>query len=183
MAMALVLLLSLPPTINSAQSIVIALLHCSLKEQQSEASVLVGTGFVEACKDNNRSNLALRKVAVARRGFLFQNLGLLVVGKGRGVLRDAEDEVRTSIHIFLCFNIQYSSNSIVSIAVQCSACRTLLPFLLALITYAAYPGVSWWGDAALEPTVHTVFHYGWISVISTGFCVLLLCFAAGKQHH
>ena len=40
--------------------------------------------LIEADKDNSRSNLVLRKVTVARRGFLFQNLGLLVVGGGRG---------------------------------------------------------------------------------------------------
>lgn len=53
--------------------------------------------------------------------------------------------------------------------------------LLALITYAAYPGATWGNDNdddALEPTVHTVFYYGWISAISTGLGVLPLCFAA-----
>lgn len=47
--------------------------------------------------------------------------------------------------------------------------------VLAIITYATYPGNTW-EDNALEPTVHTVFYYGWISAISTGFGVLPLCF-------
>ena len=47
--------------------------------------------------------------------------------------------------------------------------------LLALITYATFPGNSL-GNKGLEPTVHTVFYYGWISAISTGFGVLPLCF-------
>lgn len=46
---------------------------------------------------------------------------------------------------------------------------------LAIITYASYPGNTW-GSDALEPTTHTVFYYGWISAISTGFGVLPLCF-------
>lgn len=50
--------------------------------------------------------------------------------------------------------------------------------LLAAITYAAYPGPSWGGSASREPTVHTVFYYGWISAISTGFGVLPLCFVS-----
>ena len=41
--LALVLLLSLPPPISSAQAIVIDSLHCSLKEQRIEATVLVDT--------------------------------------------------------------------------------------------------------------------------------------------
>lgn len=48
--------------------------------------------------------------------------------------------------------------------------------ILAIITYATYPGNITWGNDALEPTVHTVFYYGWISAISTGFGVLPLCF-------
>lgn len=43
---------------------------------------------------------------------------------------------------------------------------------LAIITYASYPGTTW-GN---EPTLHTVFYYGWISAMSTGFGVLPLCF-------
>jgi len=48
--------------------------------------------------------------------------------------------------------------------------------LLALITCAAYPGAAWGRES--EPTVHTVFYYGWISAISTGLGVLPLCFVA-----
>lgn len=47
--------------------------------------------------------------------------------------------------------------------------------VLAFITYAAYPENTW-GNKALEPTIHTVFYYGWISAISTGFGVMPLCF-------
>lgn len=47
--------------------------------------------------------------------------------------------------------------------------------LLALITYATFPGNTL-GNKGLEPTIHTVFYYGWISAISTGFGVLPLCF-------
>ncbi|KAL7548349.1 hypothetical protein ACHAWF_011635 [Thalassiosira exigua] len=46
--------------------------------------------------------------------------------------------------------------------------------LLAIITYTTYPGTAWGKN--VEPTVHTVFYYGWISAISTGFGVLPLCF-------
>lgn len=49
--------------------------------------------------------------------------------------------------------------------------------ILAIITYAIYPGTTW-GNNALEPTMHTVFYYGWISAISTGFGVLPLCFVS-----
>lgn len=54
--------------------------------------------------------------------------------------------------------------------------------LLATITYATYPGVTW-GNNALEPTMHTVFYYGWISAISTGFGVLPLCFISEMREY
>ena len=46
------------------------------------------------------------------------------------------------------------------------------PVLLALIIYAAYPGVSWWGNVEL------IFCRGWSHTTSMGFEVLPLCFAA-----
>lgn len=54
--------------------------------------------------------------------------------------------------------------------------------LLATITYATYPGVTW-GNNALVPTMHTVFYYGWISAISTGFGVLPLCFISEMREY
>ena len=84
MAMALVLSLPLLFPINYAQAIVIPLRHCSLEEQRSEATALVGAGFIEACKDDIRSNLASGKVAVAGQGFHFLNLGSLVVAGEEG---------------------------------------------------------------------------------------------------
>ncbi|KAL7533592.1 hypothetical protein ACHAXR_005337 [Thalassiosira sp. AJA248-18] len=54
--------------------------------------------------------------------------------------------------------------------------------ILAIITYAAYPGTTW-GENALEPTMHTVFYYGWISAISTGFGVLPLCFVSEMKEY
>jgi zinc transporter ZupT len=54
--------------------------------------------------------------------------------------------------------------------------------LLALITYATYPGITW-GNNAMEPSVHTVFYYGWISAISTGFGVLPLCFISEMKEY
>lgn len=47
--------------------------------------------------------------------------------------------------------------------------------IFALITYVTYPG-STLGDKSFQPTMHTVFYYGWISAISTGLGVLPLCF-------
>jgi zinc transporter, ZIP family len=47
--------------------------------------------------------------------------------------------------------------------------------ILAIITYATYPGTKF-GSNTLQPTMHTVFYYGWISAISTGFGVVPLCF-------
>jgi len=54
--------------------------------------------------------------------------------------------------------------------------------ILAIITYATYPGTTW-GNNALEPTMHTVFYYGWISAISTGFGVLPLCFVTEMKEY
>jgi zinc transporter ZupT len=54
--------------------------------------------------------------------------------------------------------------------------------LLALITYLTYPG-SIWGNRGLEPTIHTVFYYGWISAISTGFGVIPLCFVTEMKEY
>jgi len=53
---------------------------------------------------------------------------------------------------------------------------------LAVITYVTYPGNTW-GDNALEPSLHTVFYYGWISAISTGFGVLPLCFVTEMKEY
>ena len=64
------------------QVVVIALLHCSLEEQQNEVTALVGAVFSEACKDNNRNNLASEKVVVVRLSFFFQNLESLVILEG-----------------------------------------------------------------------------------------------------
>ena len=78
----LVLLLSLLPLINSAQTITIALLHClPEKKQQNEATPLVDAVFIEARRDNSRSNFALEKVVVVvvRQDFLSLNLGFLVI--------------------------------------------------------------------------------------------------------
>jgi ZIP family zinc transporter len=54
--------------------------------------------------------------------------------------------------------------------------------LLAFITYATYPG-STLGNKGLDPTIHTVFYYGWISAISTGFGVLPLCFVREMKEY
>lgn len=54
--------------------------------------------------------------------------------------------------------------------------------ILAIITYVTYPG-STWGHDGLEPTMHTVFYYGWISAISTGFGVLPLCFVREMKEY
>lgn len=54
--------------------------------------------------------------------------------------------------------------------------------LFAIITYAAYPGTTW-GKDALPPSVHTVFYYGWISAMSTGFGVLPLCFVSEMKEY
>ncbi|KAL7473173.1 hypothetical protein ACHAXS_013583 [Conticribra weissflogii] len=51
----------------------------------------------------------------------------------------------------------------------------IILLIFAAITYATYPGATW-GNRGLEPNIHTVFYYGWISAISTGFGVLPLCF-------
>ena len=40
--------------------------------------------------------------------------------------------------------------------------------ILAVVTYTTYPGTTF-GNNTLEPTMHTVFYYGWISATSTGF--------------
>lgn len=53
---------------------------------------------------------------------------------------------------------------------------------LAVITYVTYPGITW-GNNALEPTMHTVFYYGWISAMSTGFGVLPLCFVSEMKEY
>mmetsp|Transcript_19416 Transcript_19416/g.33318 ORF Transcript_19416/g.33318 Transcript_19416/m.33318 type:complete len:369 (+) Transcript_19416:127-1233(+) len=54
--------------------------------------------------------------------------------------------------------------------------------ILAVITYVTYPGTTW-GSNALEPTLHTVFYYGWISAMSTGFGVLPLCFVSEMKEY
>lgn len=54
--------------------------------------------------------------------------------------------------------------------------------LLAIITYATYPGNTL-GNKGLDPTIHTVFYYGWISAISTGFGVLPLCFVREMKEY
>ena len=54
--------------------------------------------------------------------------------------------------------------------------------LLAFITYATYPGNTL-GNKGLDPTIHTVFYYGWISAISTGFGVLPLCFVREMKEY
>ena len=64
------------------------MLCCSLGEQQNEATTIIGAVFIEASKDNNRTNLVSEKVAVARRGYFFLNLeSLVVAGDERGSLR------------------------------------------------------------------------------------------------
>ena len=54
--------------------------------------------------------------------------------------------------------------------------------ILAIITYVAYPGVTF-GKNGHEPTIHTVFYYGWVSCISTGFGVLPLCFVSEMKEY
>mmetsp|Transcript_5920 Transcript_5920/g.13014 ORF Transcript_5920/g.13014 Transcript_5920/m.13014 type:complete len:363 (+) Transcript_5920:193-1281(+) len=54
--------------------------------------------------------------------------------------------------------------------------------ILAAITYFTYPGNTW-GNNGLKPTNHTVFYYGWISAISTGFGVLPLCFVREMKEY
>ena len=52
--------------------------------------------------------------------------------------------------------------------------------ILAIITYVAYPGTTFGKN---EPTIHTVFYYGWVSCISTGFGVLPLCFVSEMKEY
>jgi ZIP family zinc transporter len=54
--------------------------------------------------------------------------------------------------------------------------------ILALITYVTYPGLTL-GEHAHAPTKHTVFYYGWISAISTGFGVIPLCFVKEMKEY
>lgn len=54
--------------------------------------------------------------------------------------------------------------------------------ILAAITYVTYPGKTW-GNKEFEPTIHTVFYYGWVSAISTGFGVLPLCFVSEMKEY
>lgn len=51
------------------------------KKQQNEATPLVDAVFIEARRDNSRSNFALEKVVVVvvRQDFLSLNLGFLVI--------------------------------------------------------------------------------------------------------
>lgn len=58
----------------------------------------------------------------------------------------------------------------------------LIIALLALITYAAYPGTTWGGNSH-DPTVRTVFYYGWMSAVSTGLGVLPLCFVSEMKDY
>ena len=58
----------------------------------------------------------------------------------------------------------------------------IIIIILAIITYITYPGTTV-GNNSPEPTLHTVFYYGWISAISTGFGVLPLCFVSEMKEY
>ena len=88
MTMALVLVLSLQPPLSFAQAIVIALLHCSPKEHQREATVLITAVFIEA-RNNNYSlvyqnALPLRNMQPTDQGCGDRGDGAVQGGKGAG---------------------------------------------------------------------------------------------------